>query len=797
MKKFYVCTVVFMCLAMTVSAQTFYWVGGNAPGAGWSNPSNWSNTSGGVGGFGVPDNPSHFVIFNTNAMVLVDDEAIDLAALSIVNNSRVLMYNAIPTETILHATTGLALFIEEGSVKMDSTTGEDTHLDTRFADNTQGIVDGTWGFDGFDPDYLDYAKFVLPTAAGLSNSLEINGTLYYGPNSKMPILTGNSPEYITFNDGALLDVNKNGDNIIRANYHPNSTVLIRGNRTAGTTISTNPPAIGNLVIDLPDLEIPVSLQLYNFIIQGDVNVINTNNIELTFMGTILSPTLAATVTVNVMGDFNVSGNSNFVLGSQNHANKTFVLDIAGDLNADGNSFNIEKNASGAMATSSTIVRVRGNLNHISGTFTSSSTYFSQSRDLYIVEMAGSTPQTITSHNGSFNNPSNSTVTLLINNPAGVTLATPLTVGRLSFASPNRGILNTTATNVLSIYNNSGIGSSRAVTGEANNGYVNGPVRRRMSSTNNFRFPTGGGGVLRMVNIVPTSDNNTWFQVQYFGSGYADQSVVNPLQDVSDTEYWEVQRISGSANATLGISLNGAYPGATANHGIIIARYNGTDWVRADGTMIAPGNSTTGTAISAEQTEFGFFTLGRANQSALPIDLLAFNARKLSGNNVLVTWKVTNESTPEKFELMRSGNGRDFSSLGVVAGAPGLEDYQFSDNSLPQGTSYYRLKMFDIDGTVSYSKVIAVMNGGNGVLLTSMMPTVVLNRARVNVSSSRNVTMQFVVTDMHGRIIHRQTESVLQGNQEIWLNLQALARGTYQVIGYYEGQRTGSIRFVKQ
>ena len=90
-----------------------------------------------------------------------------------------------------------------------------------------------------------------------------------------------------------------------------------------------------------------------------------------------------------------------------------------------------------------------------------------------------------------------------------------------------------------------------------------------------------------------------------------------------------------------------------------------------------------------------------------------------------------------------------------------------------------------------------MNGGNGVLLTSMMPTVVLNRARVNVSSSRNVTMQFVVTDMHGRIIHRQTESVLQGNQEIWLNLQALARGTYQVIGYYDGQRTGSIRFVKQ
>jgi hypothetical protein len=39
--------------------------------------------------------------------------------------------------------------------------------------------------------------------------------------------------------------------------------------------------------------------------------------------------------------------------------------------------------------------------------------------------------------------------------------------------------------------------------------------------------------------------------------------------------------------------------------------------------------------------------------------------------------------------------------------------------------------------------------------------------------------------------------IINGNQEVRLDLQSLATGAYQVTGYMNGERTESLRFIKQ
>ena len=55
----------------------------------------------------------------------------------------------------------------------------------------------------------------------------------------------------------------------------------------------------------------------------------------------------------------------------------------------------------------------------------------------------------------------------------------------------------------------------------------------------------------------------------------------------------------------------------------------------------------------------------------------------------------------------------------------------------------------------------------------------------------------MITDMYGRMVKQQINGIDVGSQEIWLNLQSLASGAYQVTGYLDGKRSTSLRFIKQ
>jgi len=100
-------------------------------------------------------------------------------------------------------------------------------------------------------------------------------------------------------------------------------------------------------------------------------------------------------------------------------------------------------------------------------------------------------------------------------------------------------------------------------------------------------------------------------------------------------------------------------------------------------------------------------------SALPIDLISFNAEHLGGEFhpiVLVEWIILSQVNNDYFEIQRSVNVEEWYTIGVVTGAGNSNSqmsYSIIDDNPLYGVSYYRLKQTDYDGQYESFRPVSV------------------------------------------------------------------------------------------
>jgi hypothetical protein len=797
MKKLYFYAMVIACLLCTASihAQDRYWILASGTTGDWNSTANWSTTSGGGGGASVPNGAGFNVFFNQGATVNVNVAAITLNRLTVsgITPAR-LIANTASTITVQSGVAGSEGLRIEANATLESRAGADVPFSITFANGADGMVNGTWEFTGDGSVVLpNGATFNLPAVTGQGNRLEVNGQMIFRNNTRTPLPgAGPGSEYLFFQSGSTYQLDRNGGGTPQANWNANSTILITGATTVFPNINLgSTPEIGHFTWNTPAMAPPAGsfeLPLNGVTIQGNLSVLNTNSQPLTLMSG-----ATPTVSMTVEGNVNISGTSIVYIGEDN--NRSYDLNVVGGFNLSGGSFLMQ--AASTVGTNSTVLSLQGNFNHTGGTFGLTSTDQSATNELFVVELDGSGAQTITS-TGTVSDP-NSMITLRLNNAAGASLASPASFGKISWNSANKGILTTTTTNVLSITNPDATAAT-VINAPANNGYVSGPIRRSTNSTGAYSFPTGKSGFLRPALVIPAATTASVFTAEYFRTTPpGNTSVVAPLDGVTSVEYWDISRQSGTS-AAVELSWSTAIPGADATDGVVVARFNGA-WASVrgvNGTVVTPGNAASGTVRSDDLSTFTQFTLAFGPAGALPVDLVSFTGKKLSGNAALLSWSVTASSTPDRFEVLRSADGNNFSAVGTVQGVDQQINYNYTDNNMPTGTVYYRLRMIDVNGEVKLSKVIVLTNGTEGLFLTSMWPTLVTNgRAQINVSSSQRGNLQLVIVDMNGRIVKQQISGIEAGSQQIWLNLHALPGGAYHITGYMDGKRSSTIRFVKQ
>jgi len=96
---------------------------------------------------------------------------------------------------------------------------------------------------------------------------------------------------------------------------------------------------------------------------------------------------------------------------------------------------------------------------------------------------------------------------------------------------------------------------------------------------------------------------------------------------------------------------------------------------------------------------------------LPVELTSFSGVTERNVNHL-TWTTASETNCANFDLEQSPDGINFTNIGTVQGAGNsttTNTYTYIDEHPFIGTTYYRLKQSDFDGSYEYSTVISVSN----------------------------------------------------------------------------------------
>ncbi len=253
----------------------------------------------------------------------------------------------------------------------------------------------------------------------------------------------------------------------------------------------------------------------------------------------------------------------------------------------------------------------------------------------------------------------------------------------------------------------------------------------------------------------------------------------------------VHSISGLANDILADQLGNlfvsGYAAQGSNRDFAIAKYlsNG----KLDSSFGRNGIDTTdffGTSdiayASALQADGKIVLAGQAGSSialarysiiVLPLKLLTLIAQR-DGKTNLLEWTTVQEINIDRFEIERSPNGKDYSSIGKMNA--GLSKYNFTDEKPFTGINYYRIKMIDKDGKFEYSPVKTLINSGN--FYVSIYPLPAKGRLNMQIESSKAEKANISVIDISGKTLITNSISLAAGVNNTFINVQSLIKGAY-------------------
>jgi hypothetical protein len=108
---------------------------------------------------------------------------------------------------------------------------------------------------------------------------------------------------------------------------------------------------------------------------------------------------------------------------------------------------------------------------------------------------------------------------------------------------------------------------------------------------------------------------------------------------------------------------------------------------------------------------------------LPVTLTYFTAT-VQGTEVACNWATASQLNFSHFEIERSNDGAEWSMLHALEGAGTTNEllsYSYIDEQPLLGTSYYRLRMVDLDQTVEFSPIQSTLVEGSKSIVLSPNP----------------------------------------------------------------------------
>lgn len=163
-------------------------------------------------------------------------------------------------------------------------------------------------------------------------------------------------------------------------------------------------------------------------------------------------------------------------------------------------------------------------------------------------------------------------------------------------------------------------------------------------------------------------------------------------------------------------------------------------------------------------------------SVLAVNLKSFTAEK-NGSTAVLHWIMEDEMSIDHYECQYSSNGIDFSSIENVI-STNKKVYSIISGKLVPGNNYYRLKILEKNGDVTYSAIVK-LNLSTDMEVVTLYPIPAIKTIHLNLGktlSDKAVVIQLV--SLEGKVITQKNIAPNVPNTSI--DVSGIAQGQYTV-----------------
>ena len=377
--------------------------------------------------------------------------------------------------------------------------------------------------------------------------------------------------------------------------------------------------------------------------------------------------------------------------------------------------------------------------------------------------------------------------LIINNENGVVLLSDVVVNvRLTLLN---GILKTGNYKVI-------LKDGATIEYGSDTSYVNGTIQKIGNEA--FTFHVGDDDYYAPFSISAPSLATDVFTASYenFVPGYNNSytCIDVTLDHISFCEVWNIERTVGTSNVSVTLSWDERSCGVTELNDMRVAHWDGTEWVD-EGNTSTTGTTTAGTVTSNVVTSFSPFTLASTTaENPLPVELLKMEV-VCSGQNRQINWSTLAEVNNDFYDVEKSYDGKNWKKIGSGKGSGNSNvklEYSFWDDHITSNDAFYRLKQVDLDGRVSYSRVVS-SNCYNYRFdhLIEVFPNPANQEIFLSLRDDGYLGLKYCLKDALGR-------NVLEGfvyAENTALNLNGLSSGVYYL--FLESYMNKGIKIIKK
>jgi len=216
--------------------------------------------------------------------------------------------------------------------------------------------------------------------------------------------------------------------------------------------------------------------------------------------------------------------------------------------------------------------------------------------------------------------------------------------------------------------------------------------------------------------------------------------------------------------------------------------------------IITGGSTGGgnVRISVDDLSENATVIGCMQNVTLPVELMSF-AGSLNNNKVNLQWAVAENQHNDHFEVEKSTDGKEFTTAAIVMASskPGTESYVINE-TMKSEKVYYRLRMFDNNKVVTFSKTLLFENKtittGSGLKIVNN-PAV--DKLSLSFASTNNQPVEIKIYDLAGKMQMNQKINVYTGNNFVSLPLISSFKTGMYAVEISNGSERQTAKFVKQ